>query len=121
MADAALLYEEGLLTLTEAAKLKTLPSRGGKRPSLNTVWRWAMKGIKGVKLETVRVGNAWCTSEPAVVRFIERLTAAYRGEPVVAAGRTPSQRAKDIRATTAQLVKAGIIPAAAETPEVAHV
>jgi hypothetical protein len=45
------------------------------RPAASTVWRWAREGVRGVTLETVRVGGRRFTSAEAVRRFIDRLNA----------------------------------------------
>lgn len=63
---------EALLSLTEAAR--RLPGRRGKRIHVATLHRWASRGVKGVQLETVRVGGTRCTSMEALQRFIERVT-----------------------------------------------
>ena len=43
------------------------------RPHSSTVWRWTIRGVAGVKLETVRIGHAVFTSEEAVARFLHRI------------------------------------------------
>ncbi len=68
--------KERIDSLAIAAKWKIWPRRrGGKRVHYATLHRWAMRGCRGVKLETVRVGGTLCTSEAAVVRFMERCSA----------------------------------------------
>jgi hypothetical protein len=44
------------------------------RPHASTLLRWALRGVKGVKLETVIVGGRRFTSLEAIQRFIERLS-----------------------------------------------
>lgn len=67
---------ETLLTLPQAAEqLPTKPTRA-------TVWLWVSKGIRGVRLEAVRIGRQWVTSTEALQRFAERLTEPERGEMV---------------------------------------
>ncbi len=45
---------EGLVSLTDAAKLKCLPRRRkGKRPHVSTIFRWAKAGVRVVVLETI--------------------------------------------------------------------
>jgi hypothetical protein len=68
------LTREKPMTLDEAAA--TLPGFGKmKTICYRTVWRWAAKGLRGVKLETVCVGNQRYTTREAVQRFIDSLTA----------------------------------------------
>jgi hypothetical protein len=51
--------------------------RGGKSVSPSTIWRWSRFGIRGVKLETIKIGGTTCTSAAALRRFFARLS----GEP----------------------------------------
>lgn len=65
---------EALVSLTEATKL--LPPLNGRRPSISSLWRWCRRGVRGVKLEYVRVGRSLATSREALNRFFEALAAA---------------------------------------------
>lgn len=63
--------------LTFRALCQRIPRRRAERPvALSTVHRWRAFGIRGVRLEAVRVGGSWLTSEEAFTRFTQRLTAA---------------------------------------------
>lgn len=62
-----MLQSERLLTFTQAAR--TLPPIEGRRLHPSTVWRWASKGTKGVRLEALRLGGRWLTSAEALERF----------------------------------------------------
>jgi hypothetical protein len=93
--ELALLEHEGL-TLTEAAKL--IPGRrAGKRVSVESVWRWCMKGLcNETRLRSVLVGGQRLTTRTWLREFIEARTA--EGEPegqVVPRIRTPTQRQRD--------------------------
>ena len=69
------LLRENLVTLSEAAR--ALPSRRkGKSVHPSTLHRWALRGVGGHRLETVRIGGTAYTSREALERFAERLTAA---------------------------------------------
>ena len=60
MADLKLLTED-VIALSQVRKF--LPKiEGGRRPHASTIWRWSLRGIGGVKLETA--------SKQAVTRFI---------------------------------------------------
>ena len=48
---------EQLLTLAEAAR--SLP----RCPHIATIYRWISRGVKGVKLEAVRIGGTQYTSK----------------------------------------------------------
>ncbi len=66
------LQNEHLISFAQAAK--QLPGRNGKRTHVSTLHRWAQKGIRGNRLEAVRVGGRWLTSSEAVQRFANKLT-----------------------------------------------
>ncbi len=63
--------EEELVSFTQARGL--VP---GKRPHLSALYRWAYKGVRGVKLEYVMIGGAKFTSREALQRFFEGVTSA---------------------------------------------
>jgi hypothetical protein len=44
------------------------------RPSVPTLFRWALKGCRGIKLETIMVGGRRFTSTQAIQRFVNRLS-----------------------------------------------
>ena len=67
------LTTEELISLKDACQL--LPRRRrGRKPSFSTIWRWALHGARGVKLETLRVGGTLCTSREALQRFFDKLS-----------------------------------------------
>jgi hypothetical protein len=69
-------------TLTEAAAL--FPGRRpGKRVSVQTVWRWCMRGVrKGIRLRSVLVGGQRYTTPAWINDFIEAVTRVARPEEV---------------------------------------
>jgi hypothetical protein len=69
------LLEERVVTLVEAARLVP-PGRGGRPTHLSTLLRWITRGVRGVRLEAVRLGGRWVTSKEALQRFADRLTTA---------------------------------------------
>ena len=82
------LLDETTLTLLDAAK--SLPAlRSGKRVHVATLYRWATYGVRGVRLESQKVGGTVVTSLEAIRRFSERVTAAARpaSPPAPAAAR----------------------------------
>lgn len=93
---------EQLIDFNEAAEL--LPE--GSRPTYATWWRWATKGVGGVKLETVKIGAKRATTASAVARFVETLTARSAGdaEPT----RSTMQRKAAIKKARAELAAAGV-------------
>lgn len=58
---------ETLVRITRASE--HFPSR----PHLATLFRWVQKGVKGHRLEAVRVGAIWHTSIEAIARFLAAL------------------------------------------------
>ena len=62
---------ESLIPLSSVPTLKCLPlRRGGKKLALSTLWRWSTSGLRGRRLETVKVGGQRCTTLAALKRFI---------------------------------------------------
>ncbi|TWU27923.1 DUF1580 domain-containing protein [Novipirellula artificiosorum] len=60
-----------LRLLTEdVIPLKDVPAELPNRVDVSSVWRWAMRGVGGIRLETVKVGGKKLTSRQAVTRFI---------------------------------------------------
>ncbi len=94
------IQNETVCTVTEAAKL--FPGR----PHIATVWRYVHTGVRGLRLETIKVGGKRFTSHEAVERFIERVTAAADGREIPV--RTAKQRARDIARAEAELAAYGI-------------
>ena len=56
---------EQLLTAKQACEVFPTPV------SMPTVWRWMLKGTRGVVLESIRIGGRRYTSVEACSRFIE--------------------------------------------------
>lgn len=96
---------QNLFPLSVAAR--RVPNRkGGRGVSPPTPWRWAMKGVKGIRLESWMIGGIRMTSDEALERFFIAVTAAANGAPVQA--RTPAARQRAIEAADAELSAAGI-------------
>lgn len=59
------------------ALLPWLPKRRGGRPlHYTTLYRWQADGLRGRKLETIQFGGTLCTSEAAIKRFLNLLSAS---------------------------------------------
>jgi hypothetical protein len=99
------IVRESCFRLAEAPK-HLPPGRSGKRIHVSTVFRWAQRGIRGVTLETVRVGGAMFTSTEAIQRFCRRVTDAAR----TSGGCLDKDAAPDLRADRAaeELTKIGV-------------
>ena len=67
------LHSEQLIPLNQVPKY--LPKRKtGKAIHISAIYRWIQKGLKGVKLESIRVGGTSYTSRQALQRFAEKQT-----------------------------------------------
>jgi hypothetical protein len=75
--------------------------RRGKRPSLQTMYRWSNEGYHGVVLETVQVGSTRCTTHEACNRFIEQVsrTTLGRAADPTAGLRSQKQVERSLRET----------------------
>jgi Protein of unknown function (DUF1580) len=67
--------QDELFPINKAEKL--FPSR----PALATRWRWINKGVRGVKLSTIRVGGRVFVTEQMVRAFLAELNNPNRGSP----------------------------------------
>ena len=99
-----MLNEEPLISLSQAAT-RFPGHRGAERLHPATMTRWILKGVRSVdgrrvKLEAVRLGCRWLTSEPALQRFADALSAP---PPDSAPTRTPIARQKASERADAEL------------------
>jgi hypothetical protein len=99
------LTTEKLISLEEARQLPWL----SKAYTFQTVWSWATDGSKArdgsvVLLETTREGRRLVTSEPAMRRYFERLSAERATE------RTPNEAGKAHARAAAALTSMGFKP-----------
>lgn len=69
------IVEEKMIAVRDVPR--HLPSRpNGKRIHVSAVYRWSFRGLRGVVLDTVRVGGTLYTSAEALQRFAESLSTA---------------------------------------------
>lgn len=94
------LWNEGRLSFAQAAR------RVGVNPS--TVWRWALHGVRGVRLESFSIGAKRFTTTNFLEEFTEACSAVAGGEQPTTQARTSKQKSRDIDSATQQLEKAGI-------------
>ncbi len=66
------ILSEDVLTTKEACE--ELRPIFGKPIDRTTLYRWALKGIQGNKLEFTKIGGRIVTSRQAITRFIEAQT-----------------------------------------------
>ena len=90
------IFKEGPTGLAELAR--QLPgSRGKSRMHPATLFRWAAHGVRlpngeTLFLESVRLGNRFISSLPALSRFCEKLAAARQASPLA----TPAPQAASV-------------------------
>jgi hypothetical protein len=77
-----------------------------ERVNVSTVWRWSLRGVRGIKLESLSVGGRRYTTAEAFARFVEATTSAATGR--LRQSRTNRQRDAAIRSAEADLADAGI-------------
>ena len=61
---------EDLLTLKQAAKAVPRP-KGRKPVHYATIYRWVNTGVRGTKLETIKIGQQYMTSVQRIHAFLE--------------------------------------------------
>lgn len=84
------LTKEKLISFREAVEL--LPRRRkGRKVHVATLYRWALHGLRGVRLETLQVGGSRATTIEALQRFFRRLEEQPKD------GTSPRSFAKRIR------------------------
>ena len=94
------IFPEALLTFQAAAA--ELPGR----PNLSTLHRWRLRGCRGIKLQTVKIGGRRFVSREALAAFAAATTAAASGEAPPAL--TPRQRAHAVEMADRVLKADGI-------------
>jgi hypothetical protein len=107
------LLSEGLKPLAQAAR--KLPSfRNGRPTSPGCLWRWATRGARAadgsiVKLETVNLCRGrLLTSEPALARFLARLTAAAAPADGLSPSPSPSRKRRAAEQAGQELERLGL-------------
>jgi hypothetical protein len=89
------------ISLAQAAKLIP-PTRQAKPVHVSTVLRWILRGMRGVHLEALRLGGRWVTTQEALARFSEALTAKHSPERHHAATATVQTLGDDRQVATAR-------------------
>jgi hypothetical protein len=67
------LTHETLLTYRDAVR-QILPTKRGKDMHIGTLHRWRVQGLRGARLDSIKVGGQWCTSLEALQRFFDSLS-----------------------------------------------
>jgi hypothetical protein len=82
-ASSSILENEQIVSFAQG--IEYIKIRTGRKLHTSAIWRWARKGVRGVKLECIRVGGEFMTSIEAIGRFTAALANV---EPAVRAGRS---------------------------------
>ncbi len=106
-----MIANETILSFSEAAA--RLPRINGKKIHASSLWRWARKGIHGIRLETRRLGGRFVTSLEAIERFSKRLAEVDPPERLPRPrsrrkARSTAQRCRDVEQAHQDLEKHGI-------------
>jgi hypothetical protein len=89
-----------LLTEQPRISLTALARREGVH--LSTVWRWCLRGVRGIRLEAISIGQRRYTTLPAYERWISRIN----GEPV--RSESPRQRERVIGQAERRAAELGV-------------
>ncbi|WP_439627648.1 DUF1580 domain-containing protein [Gemmata sp.] len=71
-----------------------------------TLLRWAQRGVRGVKLESLQVGGRLMSTAAALDRFLAALNAGP--EPAPSAPRSPAERRRASAAAGEELERLGV-------------
>ena len=92
------IVKRGWFPLAEAAR--RLPLTRNKPVHISTLVRWIQRGVRGVKLEAIRLGGRWYTSSDAIDTFIGT-------SPARRSSRRSQANPRAMRTRTASLSRAG--------------
>ena len=88
MIDLRQFTEERPLSLPDAASYIGKLT-GVAKPNVSTLWRWCLKGCKGVKLDSICIGNKRFVTVSAIERFIEARSLPGAPEATTTAASAP--------------------------------
>jgi hypothetical protein len=89
------------ISLTQASRLPEVQCNG-HGPNVATLWRWTVKGVRGIKLESSLVGGRRVTTPAAVRRFVAALSNPRDQRP------SPAHSVAAHRAAELELAREGI-------------
>lgn len=79
-------FGDEMVTLVKSAGW--FERRFGRRPNAATIYRWATKGVRGVRLSTLAMGRYRYTNEASMERFVAELSQRKAGDVQVAESST---------------------------------
>lgn len=59
---------------------RRLRKRGAKRLHLSTIYRWSNRGLRGVRLDYIKIGGSRYTSKEALSAFIDACSATEKNQ-----------------------------------------
>ncbi|MFH1918785.1 MAG: DUF1580 domain-containing protein [Planctomycetota bacterium] len=83
-----------------ALAARRVPGRNGKGVAVSTLFRWASRGVRGIRLEFLQTGGVMSTSTEALQRFFDALT-----EQTVSANGTPREPTPRERSAASEKAK----------------
>ncbi|MBN2562331.1 MAG: DUF1580 domain-containing protein [Phycisphaerae bacterium] len=57
------------------------PRPNGKRVHMSACYRWIKRGVRGVRLDSIKIGGSTYTSTEALQRFADHLSSGWGEEP----------------------------------------
>ena len=101
--------DEKLIPLSETPR--HLPKRpNGKRLHISAIYRWIKQGVRGIRLEALRLGGTTYTSCEALQRFASRLSQGVESVPSPKPLVAPSQLSRMANAARLLEVELGLAP-----------
>ena len=98
------LSTEHLIAIRDVPKI--LPPRAnGKVIHISAVYRWLLRGVRGIRLESIAIGGTTYTSTEAVQRFADRLSRPCSSGTSIQTA-TPTQRRRQIERATRRVAAA---------------
>ena len=68
------------------------PRPNGKRVHMSACYRWIKRGVRGVRLDSIKIGGSTYTSTEALQRFADHLSSGRREEPKAVPAQTPTRQ-----------------------------
>jgi hypothetical protein len=75
------IHTEHLWAIDDYMRLR--PPRNGKKMHKSTALRHILQGVRGIKLEAIKIGGTWFTSQEAVERWITSLSVIRSTDNVI--------------------------------------
>jgi len=97
------LRDDKPLSLFDAADY--LGKLTGRKPHVSTLWRWCMKGCKGVRLESICIGGKRFVTANAIEQFIDASTTAQSAKAAQPAAAIPEPQPSPAKGLLAHVMR----------------